>query len=999
MNHRLLPSFVASLLSILFSSASAYSEPTWQQAKGVLERVCWDCHGATAPDAELDLSSFAQESDALADYRLWEKVQRVVANGEMPPKSGAKISPADRETLLGWIDGALDRVARTHAGDPGRVTLRRLTNTEYDNTLRDLTGLDLRLARTFVKDNGGGEGFTNTGDVLFVSPEQLEKYLQAAREVAARASVLPGSGIHFHAEPVGLRSPASVATELNARVRTWYYDRLGPLLPEGRDDMRADEYLLACWRHHHQQGELPELAQAAGLEPAFLAHWWAFLQKETKNPFLRRILEPWRALPGPDHADDAKRQCAVIAEEMKLWMGEWQDANKAARIAPDDPFFLCVTDAGDGNRGDVVQWLKPEVFISEDRKRPKPLFDYVTEKIAAAEKQIAAGEGDVAELKRQLAELRAVAELRRKHVDGKPGPDDGFTVRAPSIVKIVLPAEVGLLRASTKLEADHPDAKVASIQAKIFSGKSPPELPPLLGGVRVQAFDKSETWANFQRAIKSYHSVFPGSRSGRMDEASFNLREARAPIGVYFLTPDELAERLPAHERHIPRQIAHDMRLFQLQTQNLLRSDKAALWDDLVVGHLAEFAGRAHRRPPTDVQRQQLRDQYLQAFQETENREEAAREVITRTLFSAPFLFKTEPPRGTESITPLDAYELAARLSYFLWASIPDAELNAAAADGSLLQPEVLDRQVTRMLADPKSAALAGEFFGQWLGFRDFAGFAGIDLKLYPTFDDALRDAMHQEVNQFFAELVTKDAPVTDVLHGNYTFLNRTLAKHYGIEGFKFEMSDAEFVRYEIGEPRGGILGMGAILAATAFPDRASPVRRGNWIVKTVLGIETPPAPADVPELAQDGLVGKLSLRARLEKHRDSPACQGCHARIDPPGFALNNFDAIGRWSDVDAEGRPIDATATPISGPEFTGPAGLKRYLTEMQGSFLHQFCKKLLGYALGREVVISDRPLLEKMEHDLTRADYRFSAAVRDIVLSKQFLNRRNDDQVTAK
>jgi len=192
---------------------------------------------------------------------------------------------------------------------------------------------------------------------------------------------------------------------------------------------------------------------------------------------------------------------------------------------------------------------------------------------------------------------------------------------------------------------------------------------------------------------------------------------------------------------------------------------------------------------------------------------------------------------------------------------------------------------------------------------------------------------------------------------------------------------------------------MGAILAATAFPDRASPVRRGNWIVKTVLGIETPPAPADVPELAQDGLVGKLSLRARLEKHRDSPACQGCHARIDPPGFALNNFDAIGRWSDVDAEGRPIDATASPISGPEFTGPTGLKRYLTEMQGAYLHQFCKKLLGYALGREVVISDRPLLEKMKHDLAQADYRFSAAVRDIVLSKQFLNRRNDDQVTAK
>lgn len=960
-----------------------------------MERACFDCHGKTAPEAELDLSSFADETAATTNHRLWEKVQRVVENGEMPPKSSGKISSEDQKQLLGWIDAALDRVARANAGDPGRVTLRRLTNTEYDNTLRDLTGIDLGLAKSFVKDNGGGEGFTNTGDVLFVSPEQLEKYLQAAREVAARASVLPGSGIRFQSEPVGLRSPASVSTELNARVRSWYYDRLGPLLPEGKDDLRADEYLLACWRHHHKQGELPELAKAAGLESAFLAHWWVFLQKETKNPFLRRILDPWRQLPGPDREAEVNQQCAVIAEEMKLWMGEWQDANKAARTAPDDAFFLCITDANDGDRGDVVQWLNAEVFLSDDRKHPKPLFDYVAKKIGEVEKQILAGGGDAAKLKQQLADLQAVAKLRGTNVDGKPGPDGGFTVRAPSTVKMVLPAEVGLLRASTKLDADHPDAKVASIQAKIFCGKSPPELPPLLGGVRVQAFDKSETWANFQRAIKSYHSVFPGSRSGRLDEAGFSLREGKSiPIGIYFLTPDELAEHLPAHEKPVPRQIANDMRLFQLQTQNLLRSDKVKIWDDLMVGHLAAFASRAYRRPLTEAQIAQLREQYLAAFVQTENREEAAREVIARTLVSAPFLFKTEPPQAAESITPLDPYELAARLSYFLWASIPDEPLTAAAADGSLLQHAVLESQVKRMLADPKAASLGDEFFGQWLGFRDFRQFGVIDRKLFPAFDDELREAMHQEVSRFFTELVTGDAPLTDVLHGNYTFLNRKLAKHYGVPDFPFEMSDAEFVRYEIGAPRGGILGMGAILAATAFPDRASPVRRGNWIVKTVLGIDTPPAPADVPDLAEDGLVGKLSLRDRLEKHRDSEACQGCHSRIDPPGFALQNFDAIGKWLDADAEGRPIDATASLANGTEFTGPAGLKGHLTDNQKLFVHQFCKKLLGYALGREVAISDRPLLERMEYDLAAADYRLSSAVRNVVLSPQFLNRRNEN-----
>lgn len=977
-----------------FCTPLAAADPTWADAVAVMKRACFDCHGRTSPEAELDLSSFADEASAVAKYRLWEKVQRVVANGEMPPKSAPKISTADQQQLLGWIDAALDRVARANAGDPGRVTLRRLTNTEYDNTIRDLTGIDLGLAQRFVKDNGGGEGFTNTGDVLFVSPEQLEKYLQAAREVAARASVLPGSGITFRPEPVGLRSPAAVATELNARVRSWYYDRLGPLLPENQWDLRADEYLIACWRHHHGQGELVDLAKAAKLDPAFLAHWWVFLQKETKNPFLRRISDPWRTLPGPDREAEAKQQCLGIATELRLWMANLEKPGQATRTSADQDFFLCISDAGDGNTGDVVQWLNLQVYLGDDRKHPQSLFTFVEKEIAEHEKKIAAGDKDAAQLKAELTDLRAVLALRGTHPDGRATTLDGFTVRAPSVVRVPVPGKVSLLKGSTKLEPEHPDSRRASYQAYVQLGKTEPKLPSLIPGILPICAEKSDVSADFARAIKSYHSVFPGSRATRLDEAGFNLREGRAPIGVYFLTPAELAEHLPAHEKHIPQQIAHDMRLFQLQTQNLLRSDKAKIWDDLVVGHLADFAGRACRRPLNEPQIAKLRDLYLKAFEQTENREEAAREVIARTLFSAAFLFKTEPPRTADFISPLDPYELASRLSYFLWASIPDESLLAAAADGSLLQAPVLKQHVTRMLADPKSAALAGEFFGQWLGFRDFRQFGVIDRKLFPAFDDELRDAMHQEVSRFFVDVVTHDAPITDILHGNYSYLNRKLATHYGIENFNPEMSDGGFVRYEIGAPRGGILGMGAILAATAFPNRASPVRRGNWIVKTVLGIDTPPAPADVPELADDGLVGKLSLRDRLEKHRDSEACQGCHSRIDPPGFALQNFDAIGKWSDVDADGRAIDATASLANGTEFTGPAGLKQYLTDMQPLFVHQFCKKLLGYALGREVVISDRPLLELMEQDLAKSDYRFSSAVQNIVLSSQFLNRRNGD-----
>lgn len=980
---------VAGLFGVLGLALAEAKEPTWDSVVPVLERVCWDCHGDLVQEGEVKLSGFQSEAEAMANHRLWQKVFRLVEQQQMPPPEGTQPSDEERELMLRWIDTALNRVAQDNAGDPGHVTLRRLNNSEYDNTIRDLTGHEFALSRGFGRDPGGGEGFTNTGDVLFISPEQLQKYLDAARHIASHASALPGSGVEFHAETVPLRGPATVSAQLSEQMRTWYLPRLAAMLPETFEELRVSAYLFACWQHEHGQGTLAELAEQHNLDPVFLENWWAFLQNKTSNPVLKAIREPWHALPDPGREDEVQRGVAAMEADLHLWMKELQHINSVERNSPDESFFLCVADMGDGNRGDYVHWTGLEVIIGREDRRP--LFDYVEAQIAEHERLIAEGSGERSVLEQRLKKLQGILARKGTAPDGVDAPDDGFTVQAPSVVEIWLPAEVRVLKGGSHVVEGHADSKLASIQATLLTGTHPPELPHLIPGVRFEHADKSDVSADFSRALKSKSDVFPGGLTSRLEESEFYMRRGSQPQGIYYLHYKQFAERLPEHERKIPPQIARDLRMFYLLGRNILGGDEQKHWNELMLGHLTDFATRAYRRPLTEDQSRAIRDHYHSALSVSDNREEAAREVIVRILVSPAFLYKTELPGDEGSETALDPWDLASRLSYFLWASMPDQALRAAAADGSLLDREVLDRQVTRMLADPKSAALGREFAAQWLGLRHFEQDIKIDRELYPEFDDELRASLSEEIQRFFVDLITEDRPITDILHGRHTFLNKRLAEHYGIQDFRPDEGDS-WARWPIDEPRGGILGSGAVLAATSFPDRASPVRRGHWILTTLMGDEMPPVPADVPELASDGLAGTLSIRERLQKHRDSASCRGCHSRIDPPGFALQNFDAIGRWRVEDPDGRPIDATATLTTGESFTGPQGLKNHLTQRRGDFLRQFSRKLLGYALGREVILTDRPLLKSMESELQQADYRFSVAVRAIVHSRQFLYRRN-------
>jgi hypothetical protein len=353
---------------------------------------------------------------------------------------------------------------------------------------------------------------------------------------------------------------------------------------------------------------------------------------------------------------------------------------------------------------------------------------------------------------------------------------------------------------------------------------------------------------------------------------------------------------------------------------------------------------------------------------------------------SPAFLFRIEQAPAGKEPAAVNDWELATRLSYFLWSSIPDDELRRLAATGQLRDPKVLAAQVQRMLKDDRLRALAIEFGTQWIHVRGFDELKEKNEKLFPTFDVNLRKAIYEEAILFFQDFFQSDRAVTQILDADYTFLNEMLAKHYGIPG----ASGPQWRRVEGVRKygRGGVLGLASVQAKQAGASRTSPVLRGNWVVETLLGEKLPRPPADVPRLPEEEGDGGLTMRQQVEQHVKSPACAACHVRIDPFGFALEKYDPIGRLRTKDLGGLAVDARAKLRDGTEFEGIDGLRAYLlTKKKDVIVRLFCRRLLGFALGRSVTLSDQALLDEMVAELEKNDGRISVAVQVIVRSKQF------------
>lgn len=422
---------------------------------------------------------------------------------------------------------------------------------------------------------------------------------------------------------------------------------------------------------------------------------------------------------------------------------------------------------------------------------------------------------------------------------------------------------------------------------------------------------------------------------------------------------------------------------------------------------LTRFATRAYRRPVASEEVDRLAE-LVAAVEADGGKWESGMQLAMQAVLASPkFLFRLElddRPEGAAPV-PLNDYQLASRLSYFLWSTMPDAELFELAARGELSKN--LDAQVRRMLADPKSRALVDNFALQWLQLKRLETFAP-DAARFPQFNEPLRAAMLEETRLFLGEVIQSDRSIMELLHSDFTYLNEPLAKHYGIldthgtlvgqkpvkpGGQRFR--GPAFARVElIDGARGGLLTQASVLTVTSNPTRTSPVKRGRWLLEQILGSPPPPPPPNVPELEEDEksqLTG--SLRQRMEQHRANPACANCHARMDPLGFAFENFDAIGGYRTKDGEFE-IDPAGELPGGKAFAGPAELKQVLLEDRDKFARCLAEKMLIYALGRGLEYYDRPTVETITTALAENDYRFSALVTAIVNSDPFRLRRGSE-----
>ncbi len=422
---------------------------------------------------------------------------------------------------------------------------------------------------------------------------------------------------------------------------------------------------------------------------------------------------------------------------------------------------------------------------------------------------------------------------------------------------------------------------------------------------------------------------------------------------------------------------------------------------------VTDFARRAFRRPVAPAEVATYDGLAALAQRRGEPLEEALAVAIEAMLVSPDFLFRIEHDRAVPARTvpaklgqdspaiqqepsgaagvPIGDHDLAARLSYFLWASMPDAELRRLADRGELRRPAVLEREVRRMLQDEKARTLVEEFGGQWLQVRALESVAP-DKERFPGFDDYLRFSMRRETELFFASIIRDDRSIFDFLNAPYTFVNERLARHYGIEG----VTGPEFRRVEAPAMRGGVLTQASVLTVSSYATRTSPVLRGKWILENLLGAPPPDPPPGVPNLSEAKAGVTASVRQQLEAHRTNPTCAACHRRMDPLGFGLENYDGIGAWRTTDA-GSPIDATGELPDGRTFDGPVALRSILERERDAFARALTVKLLTYALGRGLTPADRQTVRTIARALPAHDYRFSGLVLEIVRSAPFQLRR--------
>lgn len=945
--------------------------PVSAEVPVAFEAHCFKCHDSLQTEGELDLEDFVSRTIGAEQVITLEEIILRIEEHDMPPKKSRR-QPTDgeRAEMIAWARGRIDSLAEAAMDDPGKVVMSRLTRPEYRNVIRDLSGGVVRTAGEYLPNEGGaGEGFSNVGEAQGMGVAQFEKYLEAAKGALRHLRVSPHDGLVWSTVP---HEPVEEATaqikEAVDDLIAWHVGQQQKWGAEHREELTgrfgsAHAVYLAIAKKS-SLGFSPTLESLGlntnQLSPVALEKWQRILADEKADSPFADWAKAWRALPPNLPDDKLLAACQAIvqggskAPETEDYAPPYEISFHEAReevleaatkeghwpfrieIGDAKELFLVVTDAGDGGRGEYAVWQKGRIVFADGSAKP---WQEAVEIVGAnSGKPFAWG------------------------VDGEGSKTlggDAIGVRPPGALKFDVPKDAIVFEVDLTL--DHQRTKLASIQALVLKEKpkSQSYIPGryVFGGKKRDSDAAEEKNKERDRLLRKRNvSEANLTKVGLNAERNLFATWTRTPLeAIGGPWPDQGEDRgEPGAPYHYTvsevRRNATEEDLAELaRLEDRLEALTRPMPQELRYVH--DFARRAWRRDLSSEERDLLERLYREAMKPGASYDSAMKVPLLAVLMSPEFLYKKVAwvsAKGEVGLNPkpLSSRALASRLSFFLWASLPDEELLAA----DLTKPEVLETEARRMLRDPRARSLAEVFGAQVWHFEDFETHAGPDEKRFPEFTAERRREMLDEVHAALNRVFLGDAPLSRLLDED-CLATKPL-----------------------------------FLTKTSLPLRTSPVQRGAWVVETLIGRHIPPPPPNVPQLSEDEKSSEgLDIRQQLAKHRADANCAACHAKIDPPGIALENFDPIGRWRETERDGTPVVNTETLANGTEMKGVDGLKAWLKSREDEFRANFHRKLLGYALGRAVLPGDRALLTRMNASAT-----FSGTVIEIVTSPQFTQR---------
>lgn len=972
-------------------------------------KYCAGCHSGKTPAAQFDIKSYDSLDKVKAEFPRWALVSERLHAKEMPPKPMKAPPQEEMDKIMSFVEAVRAEEIKRAAGDPGIVLARRLSNAEYGYTIRDLTGQDLKVARQFPVDPANPAGFDNSGESLTMSPALLTKYLQAARQIADHL-VLKPDGFDFASHLVQVDSDRDRYTI--GRIMAFY--RAQPT--------DTAKYFEAAWRYRHRaalgnaKATLASTASGMKISAKYLPMVWGILNEKDAVGPVATLQKMWLSMPAPS----VKNPAARLGPQVRAKAVQMRDFTVRIRKDTAMQFTSLKIEGLPGQTQPLQNW-RLKTYAANHRKSDPAALRADNEPPAA---------------------LPEIPKYPGLHQDATPR---WLTIMAHARAAnsdLVYPAgqRARYQKSFDRFASVFPDTFMVTERGRYWPDESEDKGRFLSAGYHNSGgYYRDDTalmqlildekgqreinrlWDEFDyiadHSNRTYTQWFfnnsgvvdgKGAESGSPRPTGHEITETL----VINQMRDKYVAKALADKKNDPGAadaMRQEFKRIDDALRHVERERKAS--EPRHLAALVNFAERAYRRPLTAAERSSLLAYYN--TMRTKNRlahNDAIRDSVVSVLMSPDFLYRfdlsptasaapggltkaaTNAPAKPFVAEKLSSYSLANRLSYFLWSSMPDAELLRHAATGELRNPKVLTAQVRRMLKDPKVKGLATEFTGNWLVFRQFETNNSVDRERFPTFNDDLRESMFQEPVRLVQDTIVNDRSALDLLYGKHTFVNPPLAKHYGMPDVPGDVNNWVRINNADKYGRGGILPMAVFMTQNSPGLRTSPVKRGNWVVQKVLGIRVPPPPPAVPELPNDETKTDRPIREMLAQHRSVPMCAACHSKFDSFGLVFEGFGPVGDARTKDGAGRPVDTSATFPGEVEAVGVPGLQQFIRDhRQDRFVDNLSRKLLAYGLGRSLQLSDESLVDRLNLHMANNGYRFGALVEAIVLSPQFLNRR--------